>query len=157
MRRLAVLALVLTVWGCGGGQEDADDLKKYVNAMKKMDGYNKQVKDTITNLDEPSYEITKADLDKARRLVDTYVDEVRKVEQPAYRELRRAYDNYLRKLELAAEQAVDTGRELRRERGNVAIALREIENLTKRHYKSGVDLLWGRQNMGGEMPLQWPK
>ena len=157
MRRLTILALVLAVWSCGGDQEKADELRKYASSMKQLESLNKQVAETLTRLNEPSYKISKEDLDTARRLVDSYVAAIEKVERPTWSQLRRVYDNYLTKLKEAQNIAVDTGRELGRERGNVGIALREIEKTTKRHYKSGIDLLWGRQNIVEEMPLKWPK
>ncbi len=156
MRRLTLLALIFGLWSCGGSSEDAEELKKYVESMKQLDSLNRQVQEAIARVDEPTVEMSKTDLDAARRLVGTYIDAVKNVGKPEYNDLRLAYESYLRKLELAQEQAVDTGRELTRERGNVAIALREIEKLTKRHYKSGIDLLWGRQKLEGEQPLKWP-
>lgn len=157
MRRLTILALVLAVWSCGSGQEEADELKKYASSMQQLDSLNKQVAETLTHLNEPSLEVSEADLEAARRLCAAYAAEVEKIERPTWSQLRRVYDNYLVKLKEAQEKAADTGRPLKQERGNVAIALGQIEKVTKRHYKSGIDLLWGRQKITDEMPLKWPQ
>ena len=157
LRRLAVSVLVLVLWGCGGNEEEAEELKAYVAKMQQLEQYTRQISDYISRLDDPSIKITRADLDTARKLINDYIAAVEQIGSPEYDDLRRAYNNYLRKIAQAKDLAVDTGRELKRERGNVAIALRHIEKMTKQHYQSAIDLLWTRQRLPGEMPLKWPE
>ena len=157
LRRLAVFALILGLGGCGGVNEEAEELKVYVAKMQELESYTKKISDSIALLDEPSVQISIADLAAGRVLIDDYIAAVEKFALPEYDDLRRAYNNYVRKVNQAKELAADSGRELKAERGNVAIALRHIEKMTDQHFNSGVDLLWVRQKMPGEMPLKWPR
>ncbi len=157
LRRLAVFAMVLGLGGCGGVNEEAIELKAYVAKMQELESHTKKIRDSIARLDEPSVQISIADLAAGRRLVDDYIAAVEKIEFPEYDDLRRAFNNYLRKIKQAKDLAADSGRELKGERGNVAIALRHIEKMTTQHFNSGIDLLWVRQHMEDEMPLKWPK
>jgi len=157
LRRLAILALILGLGGCGGRNEEAEELKAYVKKMQTLESHIQKINDYIIRMDSPSIQISVADLAMGRKAIDDYIAAVEQIETPTYDDLRRAYDNYLRKIMQAKGLAVDTGRELKRERGNVAIALRHIEKMTRQHYKSAIDLLWVRQDIPDEMPLKWPK
>lgn len=157
LQRLAVFALILGLGGCGGVNEEAVELKAYVVKMQQLESYTKKISASIARLDEPSIQISVADLAAGRKLIDDYIAAVEKFALPEYDDLRRAYNNYLRKITQAKELAADSGRELKGERGNVAIALRHIEKMTVQHFNSAIDLLWVRQDMTDEMPLKWPK
>ncbi|NKB67641.1 MAG: hypothetical protein GKR89_11300 [Candidatus Latescibacteria bacterium] len=156
LRILSAGALALGLVACGGTSEEAIELKAYAEAMKGMDSLNRQIQQAAARMDEPSIEVTSSDLEAGRQLVASYIAALKKIPQPEDSDLRRAYDNYVVKVEQATELAADSGRELKQERGNIAIALRHIEKMTRRHYKSAVDLLWLRQKVEGEMPLAWP-
>ena len=157
LRALIVASVAVGFLGCGGGTEEADELRKYVDSLKGFEEMNRQVSDHITLLDSPSIDVTAADLQKGRDLVDNYIAELAKLDgEFVSTELRRAFQNYYRKVQQAKELGADSGRDIKRERGNVAIALRHIEKYTKSHYAAGVDLLWGRMKIEGEMPLKWP-
>ena len=157
LRILSVGALALGLVACGGVSEEAKELQAYAKVMEGMDSLNRQVQEAAIHMDEPSIEVTRSDLEAGRQLVASYLAALKEVEQPTYSSLRRAYDNYVTKVEQAIGLAADSGRELKQERGNIAIALRHIEKMTRRHYKSAVDLLWLRQKIEVEMPLKWPE
>ncbi|MBT4501205.1 MAG: hypothetical protein HOC74_25975 [Gemmatimonadetes bacterium] len=154
--RLALI-LMLVLGGCGGGTEDADELKAYVVKMQQFESSTKKIRDYITRLDDRGVQISVADLAAGRNLIDEYCAAVSAIEPPIYDDLRRAYNNYVAKIEQAKELAADSGRDLSRERGNVAIGLRHIEKMTIQHYGSAIDLLWLRQKLPDEMPLKWPE
>jgi hypothetical protein len=158
LRSLTLCALALVLGGCGGGDEERVELKVYVDSMAAIDAMNRQVAGSSVDLDSPSHEITAADLAAARALVGRYLDEVQKQEgvDIAYRELRQAHNSYTRKLEQARELVADSGRELRRERGNVAIGMRHIEKMTRLHYRN-LDVLWLRTQQQGDFTLVWPE
>lgn len=158
LRKLAVCALVFALGGCGGGKKEAAELKAHVGKLQQLEGLNRQVAEFITRLDQPSFEITEADLVKARELIDLYIAEIEKIPSVdiEYRELRVAHDLYMRKLAEAKTQAADAGRELKRERGNVAIGMRYIRQMTELNYKA-IDVLWLRTDQSGEFPLKWPE
>jgi len=154
--RLALI-LVFVLGGCGGGNEDAEELKAYVAKMQQFEGSSQKIRDHITQMDDHAIQISVADLAAGRKLIDEYCAAIGKIEAPNYDDLRRAFNNYAAKIEQAKELAADSGRDLRRERGNVAIGLRHIEKMTIQHYGSAIDLLWLRQKLPGEMPLKWPE
>jgi spore cortex formation protein SpoVR/YcgB (stage V sporulation) len=156
LRKLALVALAIGLCGCG---EDAErqELLDYVDKMKAFDPDNRRVVDFIRRLDDPSIEITAADLEAARRLIDEYIQQVQAIPSLDidFRELRVIHDLYGRKLAEAKAQAQDSGRELKRERGNVAIGMRHVEKMTDQHYKA-IDVLWLRKDFKEALPLKWP-
>lgn len=156
-RKLAICTLVFALGGCGG-DEEAAELKAHVTKLQQFDGLNRQVAEFIARLDDPSYEIAESDLVDARGLIDRYVAEIGKIPSIdiEYRELRVAHDLYGRKLAEAKNQAADSGRELKRERGNVAIGMRYIRQMTELNYKA-IDVLWFRKDQPEEFPLKWPE
>ncbi len=156
LRKLAICAFVFALGGCGG-DEEAAELKAHVAKLQQLDGLNRQVAEFITRLDQPSYEITAEDLEKARALINRYIAEIEKIPSVdiEYRELRVAHRTYGRKLAEAKTQATDSGRELKRERINVAIGMRYIEKMTELNYKA-IDVLWLRTDQPEEFPLKWP-
>lgn len=158
LRSLTLCVLALTAMGCGDGGRERAELKAYIDKMAEFDAMNREIADFIVRLDQPQYEITSADLEEARALANRYIDQMQSIESTAigYRELRSIHDLYGRKLEEARSQVVDTGRELKHERINVAIGLRYIEKMTEQHYKA-LDVLWLRTDQPEEFPLQWPE
>jgi hypothetical protein len=157
LKVLAVAALAFGLIGCGNDAEK-QDLIKYVNTLKGFDGRNQEVIRQIKILDDPSRDITKADLQNARQLIADYVGDLKKIDQAemVYRPLRLAYTTHLRQIEQATDLAADKGNDLRRERGNVAIGVRHIEKSTKLHFNA-VDVLWLRQKVETPFPLAWPE
>ncbi|MEW6749923.1 MAG: hypothetical protein AB1505_02980 [Candidatus Latescibacterota bacterium] len=155
---LAAVGLVFAVAACGGGERDARELREYVARMRQADPLNQRVAELSLRLDQPANEITAEDLVQARELVERYIAEMEEASGShiGYQELRIVHDLYLRKLAEARDLAADTGRDLRRERGNVAIALRHIEKLTRQHHKA-LDVLWLRTDQPTALALQWPE
>jgi hypothetical protein len=157
LRKVAIFSLAIGFFGCGGGDKEALELQSYVDKIKALDGLNQKIASESTRINEPSIEITATDLVAARALISQYMVELGKIGDIEYNSLRRSYDSYLRKVEQATELAADSGRELKRERGNVVIGLRHIEKVTIMHYQSAIDLLWTRQKIESTMPLKWPE
>ncbi|MFT5085914.1 MAG: hypothetical protein ACI906_000324 [Candidatus Latescibacterota bacterium] len=157
LKALAVVALAVGLIGCGG-EEEKLDLIKYVNTLKGFDSKHDEIIRQIELLDDPSREVTEADLQNARQLIADYVAELEKVDpvEMVYRPLRLAYTTHLRQIEQATELAANKGNELRRERGNVAIGVRHIEKSTKMHFNA-IDVLWLRQKVTDPFPLAWPE
>ena len=158
VRTIAICALLFALMGCDGSSQRVAEIRAYVEKIQQLDALNQRVDEFITRLDQTGeYEITEADLHEARRLIVNYVAEIQKIPSSdiVSRELRVTHDLYGRKLAEANNLAVDSGRELRRERGNVAIAMRHLEKMTKQHYQA-IDVLWLRANQPDELPLKWP-
>jgi len=157
LKVLAVVALAVGLMGCGGEGEKLD-LIKYVNTLKGFDSKHHEIIRQIEFLDDPSRDVTEADLQNARQLIDDYIAELKKIDpvEMVYRPLRLAYTTHLRQIEQASELAINKGNDLRRERGNVAIGVRHIEKSTKLHFNA-VDVLWLRQKIQDPFPLAWPE
>jgi hypothetical protein len=157
LKTLAVAVLTVGLVGCGG-DEDRLELVSYVNNMKQLDDKHREITQRIEILDDPSNEITASDLQEARQIIDSYIAEIEKTDptEMKYRPLRIAYTSHFKKLTQAAELAKDQGKELRRERGNVAIGVRHIEKTTRLHF-TALDVLWLRQKVKEPFPLKWPE
>ncbi len=157
LKTLAVAVLIMGFMGCGEDVEK-QDLLNYVNTMKGFEGKNREVISQIELLDDPSRDVTVADLQNARQLIADYIGDLKKVDpvKMEYRPLRLAYTTHLRQIEQATELAADKGNDLRRERGNVAIGVRHIEKSTKLHFNA-VDVLWLRKKVETPFPLMWPE
>ena len=66
VRGSLLLAIVAIALGCGSREEEAAELKAYVQTLQGFDSYNQRVEAAIVRFDDPTQEITMADLDKAR-------------------------------------------------------------------------------------------
>ena len=155
-RKLAVLALALSLVGCGTEEEDKRILIEYVTKLKTLDGKNQQIVETIEHLRKPISEISEEDLAKARKLINDYVAVLQTFPRDlTYRELRVTHNLYVDKASQAIELSGDKGREMRREKSNVDIGVRHIEKFTKRHH-NGMNVLWDRHNLP-DFPLEWPQ
>ncbi len=157
-RCVTLCVLTLLVWGCNTGQANRAELQSYVEEMAGLEAQNREIAQFIIRLDQPSYEITEADLEQARVLVNQYVDQIqaRQSTDMRYREMRVTHSLYQRKLAEVRDLVADTGRELRRERMNVAIGMRQLERLTQQHY-TALDVLWLRTSQAEPFPLAWPQ
>ena len=155
-RKLAVLALVVGLVGCGTEEEDKQILIEYVTKLKELDDKNRQIVATIEHLRKPISEISEEDLAKARQLINDYVAKLQTFPRDlTYRELRVTHNLYVDKASQAIELSGDKGREMRREKSNVDIGVRHIEKFTKRHH-NGMNVLWDRHNLP-DFPLEWPQ
>tara|TARA_B100000902_G_scaffold57687_1_gene64611 strand:- start:1201 stop:1686 length:486 start_codon:yes stop_codon:yes gene_type:complete len=155
---LSFVVLVIVVSGCGKGEEERKELEDYVEKLEVLGDSNGNVVKWIETLDDPSFQMEPEDLQQARDLIAEYVGKLGEIDptQMSYRELRVTHNLYLTKMQDAIRLAADQGRELKRERGNVAIGVRHIEKLTKLHY-GAIDLLWTRQKIGEPLSLDWSK
>ena len=155
---LSFVVLVIVVSGCGKGEEERKELEDYVEKLEVLGDSNGNVVKWIETLDDPSFQMQPEDLQQARDLIAEYVGKLGEIDptQMSYRELRVTHNLYLTKMQDAIRLAADQGRELKRERGNVAIGVRHIEKLTKLHY-GAIDLLWTRQKIGEPLSLDWSK
>ena len=153
LRKLAVLALVLSLSGCSTEEEDKQVLIDYVAQLQALDDKNKQIAETIEHLRKPIGEISAEDLATARQLIVDYVTQLQALPRDlSYRELRVTHTLYVDKVTMAIELSGDKGREMRREKSTVDIGLHHIEQLTKRHYNA-IDILWLRQIISDPYPL----
>ena len=102
-------------------------------------------------------QISEQDLAEARALINSYVSDVQTMfpRDLSYRELRVTHNLYVDKVSQAIELAGDKGREMRREKSNVAIGVKHIARFTRRHY-NGMLVLWERHKLT-DFPLEWPE
>jgi spore cortex formation protein SpoVR/YcgB (stage V sporulation) len=156
LRKLAVLALVLSLSGCSTEAEDKQVLIDYVAQLQALDDKNKQVAETIEHLRKPIGEISAGDLATARQLIVDYVTQLQALPRDlSYRELRVTHNLYVDKVTMAIELSGDKGREMRREKSNVDIGVRHIEKFTRRHH-NGMNVLWDRHRLP-DFPLTLPE
>ncbi|MEE3260034.1 MAG: hypothetical protein VX293_12565 [Candidatus Latescibacterota bacterium] len=156
LRKLAVLALVLSLGGCRTEEEDKQVLIGYITKVKELDDKNRQIAETIEHLRKPISEISEQDLVAARQLIIDYVAQLQTFPRDLpYRELRVTHNLYVDKVSLAIELSGDKGREMRREKSNVDIGVRHIAKFTKRHH-NGMNVLWDRHKLP-DFPLSLPE
>ena len=156
LRKLAVLALVLSLGGCSTEEEDKQVLIGYITKVKELDDKNREIAETIEHLRKPISEISEQDLAAARQLIIGYVTQLEAFPRDLpYRELRVTHNLYVDKVSLAIELSGDKGREMRREKSNVDIGVRHIAKFTRRHH-NGMNVLWDRHKLP-DFPLSLPK
>ena len=155
LRKLAIMALVLGLFGCSTEEKDKQVLIDYVTQLKALDDKNKQIAVNIDHLRKPISEISADDLAKARQLIVDYVEQLQGFPRDLpYRELRVTHNLYVDKVTMAIELSGDQGREMRREKSNVDIGVRHIEKFTRRHH-NGMNVLWNRHKLP-DFPLSLP-
>ena len=155
LRKLAILALAVGLGGCGTEEEDKQVLIDYVSRLEKMAEKDKKIVEYIKHLRKPLSEISAADLADARQLIMGYVAELEAMPRDlSYRELRVTHNLYADKVAQAVELSGDKGREMRREKSNVAIGVKHIARFTRRHH-NGMSVLWERHNLS-DFPLKFP-
>ena len=159
LRNLAILALVLGLGlgGCSTEEEDKALLLDYVNTLTKMAEKNKQVVESIKHLRKPLDQISEQDLATTRELINSYVSDLQTLfpRDLSYRELRVTHNLYVDKVSQAINLSGDKGREMRREKSNVAIGVKHIARFTARHH-NGMLVLWERHKLP-DFPLLWPE
>jgi len=157
LRNLAILALVVGLSGCSTENEEKAMLVQYINKMTKLADKNKQIVESIKHLRKPIDQISEQDLVEARELINSYVSDVQTMfpRDVSYRELRVTHNLYVDKVSQAVELSGDKGREMKREKSNVAIGVKHIARFTERHY-NGMSILWERHKLT-DFPLDWPE
>ena len=142
LRKLAIMALVLGLFGCSTEEEDKQVLIDYVTQLKALDDKNKQIAVNIEHLRNPIGEISAEDLATARQLIVDYVTQLQALPRDlSYRELRVTHNLYVDKVTMAIELSGDKGREMRREKSNVAdgsVSVRHGSNPKKPRKPAGV-------------------
>lgn len=157
LKKLAILALAIGLVGCSTEEEDKAVLIDYVNTMAKMADKNEQIVKTIKHLRKPIDQISEQDLVIARELINSYVSDLQTMfpRDLSYRELRVTHNLYIDKVSQAIELSGNKGREMRREKSNVAIGVKHIARFTERHH-NGMLVLWERHKLS-DFPLVWPE
>ena len=157
LRKLAILVLAIGLVGCSTEEEDEQVLVQYINTMTKMADKNKQIVEAIKHLRKPIDQISAKDLADTRALINSYVSDMQTLfrRDLSYRELRVTHNLYVDKVSQAVELSGDKGREMKREKSNVAIGVKHIARYTERHY-SGMQILWERNKLS-DYPLSWPE
>ena len=157
LRKLAILVLAIGLVGCSTEEEDKQVLVQYINTMTNMADKNKQIVEAIKHLRKPIDQISAQDLADTRALINSYVSDMQTLfrRDLSYRELRVTHNLYVDKVSQAVELSGDKGREMKREKSNVAIGVKHIARYTERHY-SGMQILWERNKLS-DYPLSWPE
>ena len=157
LRNLTILALVVGLSACSTENEDKEMLVQYINTMTKLADKNEQIVESIKHLRKPMDQISEQDLAEARALINSYVSDVQTMfpRDLSYRELRVTHNLYVDKVSQSVDLAGDKGREMRREKSNVAIGVKHIARFTGRHY-NGMLVLWERHKLT-DFPLEWPE
>lgn len=159
LRSVTMLALAIGLMACGDGDRaEKVELADYASKIKEFDGRNREIMSKIERLDDPSIDVSAADLEQMREFIAAYVSDLEKIDpvKLEYRRLRQTHKTYLSKVSQANELAVDTGKPLRNERGNISIAVRHLEKRTRAHY-TALDVLWLQKKIEDPFPLTWPE
>ena len=157
LRNLAILALVVGLSACSTDKQDKEMLVQYITTMTKLADKNEQIVESIKHLRKPMDQISEQDLAEARALINSYVSDVQTMfpRDLSYRELRVTHNLYVDKVSQAINLSGDKGREMRREKSNVAIGVKHIARFTARHH-NGMLVLWERHKLP-DFPLLWPE
>lgn len=159
LRSVAMLALTIGLTACGDAdQAERVELADYASKLKEFDGRNSEIMSQIERLDDPSIDVSADDLEQVRGFIAAYISDVEKIDPVTleYRRLRQTHKTYMSKVSQANELAVDTGKLLRNERGNVSIAIRHLEKRTRAHH-TALDVLWLQKKIEDPFPLTWPE
>lgn len=159
LRSVAMLALTIGLTACGDAdQAERVELADYASKLKEFDGRNSEIMSQIERLDDPSIDVSADDLEQVRGFIAAYISDVEKIDPVTleYRRLRQTHKTYMSKVSQANELAVDTGKPLRNERGNVSIAIRHLEKRTRAHH-TALDVLWLQKKIEDPFPLTWPE
>jgi hypothetical protein len=158
LTKFAACALLVSILGCGGGADEQQELKDYVQKLQGFADMNSQINSYVSLLNDPTNEVSAEDLIAARKLIDDYVAAMQAIPVTMeYTDLRRIHALYRdSKLADAKRLAADTNREIKRERGNVAIGIKHVTKMVSDLYKN-LDVLWLRQDIKTDFPLKWPE
>ena len=157
LRSLLPLTLALGLMGCGNEAQVAE-LTSYVREIQKLKPFNERVEQTIVRFDDPSSEVTDADIAAARLLLDEYAAAVEAVPYLYDATLRNTHGVYVRAFEDARRLARDETGDTRRQAHSVAIGMRNLRRDVEDRVYPSVDVLLARENLeGGEFELLWPE
>ena len=156
VRGLLTLALLALTLGCGREQEAAE-LKKYVEAIQGLDSYSRRVQAEILRFDDPTQKITNADIKAAFDLLTEYQSAVAAVTPPTTSTGGNTHDLFVRSFDEAMGLASDEKGDTNRRRHLAAIGLRNLRKRLKDRVYPTFNLLMARLKMTGEgNELSWP-
>jgi len=152
-----MLAVLVGALGCGK-EEDKAELITYVLAIKKLDPFNQRVEVTIVRFDDPTQDITSADIEAARNLLSEYSTAVEAVEVPTEKQAKNTHGLYARSFAEAERLARDETGDMRRQAHSVAIGLRNLRRTVEDRVYPSLDVLLSRHKLDSEeLTLAWPK
>ena len=156
VRGLLTLALLALTLGCGREQEAAE-LKKYVEAIQGLDSYSRRVQAEILRFDDPTQKITNADIKAAFDLLTEYQSVVAAVTPPTTSTGGNTHELFVRSFDGAMGLASDEKGDTNRRRHSAAIGLRNLRKRLKDRVYPTFNLLMARLKMTGEgNELSWP-
>ena len=156
VRGLLTLALLALTLGCGREQEAAE-LKEYVETIQGLDSYSRRVQAEILRFDDPTQEITNADIVAAFDLLTEYQSAVAAVTPPTTSTGGNTHDLFVRSFDEAMGLASDEKGDTNRRRHSAAIGLRNLRKRLKDRVYPTFNLLMTRLKMTGEgNELTWP-
>lgn len=164
VRGLLTLALLALTLGCGSEQEAAE-LKGYVEAIQGLDSYSRRVQAEILRFDDPTQKITSDDIKAALGLLTEYQSAVAAVTPPTTSTGGNTHELFVRCFDEAmfiwrpssTGLASDEKGKLKRQRSSAAIGLRTLRKKLKDRVYPTFNLLMTRLEMTGEEnELTWP-
>jgi hypothetical protein len=157
VRGLLTLALLALTSGCGKEQE-ATELKTYITTIKQLDSYSRRVQAEILRFDDPTQEITNADIVAAFDLLVEYQKAVADVTPPETSTGGNTHDLFVRSFDEAMGLASDEKGNTKRRAHSAAIGLRNLRKKLKDRVYPTFNLLMTRLKMTGEEnELSWPE
>lgn len=157
IRRIVALAVLAALFACGDAQDEVEELKTYVQHLRGLDDYNRQVEVLIKQFDDPTSEITPADIAAARKMLGEYATAVEAVPSPTSSMLRNTHNLYVRSFGDARRLASDETGDEKRQAHSVAIGLRRLRTAIEDRVFPALDVLLARERLDGEeYELGWP-
>ncbi len=157
VRGLLALALLVGALGCGNEEEIAQ-LKHYSAEIHKLDQFNRRVQAEILRFDDPTQDITRADIQGAFDLLEEYQKAVAAVTAPDAATASNTHDLYVRSFDEAMGLASDEKGDTKRRTQSAAIGLRDLRRKLKDRVYPTFNLLMAREKLTGEQyELVWPE
>lgn len=157
LRGLLSLTLFLVLPGCGN-DADVAELKGYVAQLQKLRPLTERVEQTITRFEDPTSQISGADIAAARQSIEEYAAAVNAITYPSESALRDIHGVYVRSFEDARRLALDGTGDTRSQAHSVASGLRKLRRDVEDRVYPSVDVLLARVHLeGGEYELNWPQ
>ena len=152
--------LGLTVLGLPGCSDEAEvlELTDYVVKIKKFAPYNDKVQFYLTNLADPSFDLTQQRVVEARQLLEDYSTAVENIPDPEANTLRHSHGLYKRSFEDARRLAQDRTGDLKRQGHSVAIGFKNLRRDIAQRFYPSIEVLLARKGLDKEEKylLPWP-
>ena len=154
-RRFLALAVLAAFAACDN-TADVEELKSYVQTVQGFQNYNRQVEALVTRFDDPTSDVTGADIIAARQMLDDYAAAVEAVPTPSETLLKNTHQLYKRSFGDARRLARDETGDTKRQAHSVAIGLRRLRTAIKDRVYPSLDVMLAREKLeGGEYELGW--